>query len=110
MRDIRNSPPSWCPNAIPSDRGWRHPVTGELLVSVPGGVSASVLEKLNEITKTEETFLEDSGNAVIDESPKESETLIPNDTPETKDILEEESTPDSNTKEQTPTKTRKRRG
>lgn len=24
-------PPGWCPHAVPSARGWRHPRTGELL-------------------------------------------------------------------------------
>lgn len=30
------SPPNWAPNAIPTDRGWTHPNTGELLVSYRG--------------------------------------------------------------------------
>lgn len=36
-KSIKNFPPSWCPDALPSERGWVHPKTGELLVSVKGG-------------------------------------------------------------------------
>lgn len=35
---IEFEPPSWAPYAIPSAQGWRHPVTKELLVAIPGGV------------------------------------------------------------------------
>lgn len=30
------NPPKWCPNAIATSRGWVHPKTGELLVSIKG--------------------------------------------------------------------------
>lgn len=43
--NYKTTPPSWQPDAVPSDRGWRHPVTGELLVSVRGGVQLPVDEK-----------------------------------------------------------------
>lgn len=32
--NITNTPPNWQKDAVPSARGWRHPRTGELLVSV----------------------------------------------------------------------------
>lgn len=30
------TPPKWCPNAIATQQGWRHPKTKELLVSLRG--------------------------------------------------------------------------
>lgn len=40
--DIRKQPPSWQPDAKPSQYGWHHPITNELLVSVPGGVEIEI--------------------------------------------------------------------
>ena len=37
LPDITKTPPAWEPNAIPSDTGWRHPETNELLVSLIKG-------------------------------------------------------------------------
>ena len=47
--DIRKNPPKWCKDAVPSDKGWRHPKTGELLVSVRGGVEFKVAEPVKEV-------------------------------------------------------------
>lgn len=70
MRNIVNFPPSWCPDAVPSDRGWRHPVTGELLVSVRGGVKPlpKVEEQLVEVPTAEAVISEVVEDAVIDET------------------------------------------
>ena len=38
VRDYRVFPPLWKLDAVPSDRGWKDPKPGELLVSVKGGV------------------------------------------------------------------------
>lgn len=69
-RNIVNFPPSWCPDAVPSDRGWRHPVTGELLVSVRGGVKPlpKVEEQLVEVPAAEAVIPEAMEEAVIDET------------------------------------------
>lgn len=79
MRDI-NTPPSWCPDAIPSDRGWRHPVTGELLVSVRGGVKpkTELLKKqITEVLSVKEVIPETTEKIkVIDENVKNSENGI----------------------------------
>lgn len=37
LPDITKIPPAWEPNAIPSETGWRHPETNELLVSLIKG-------------------------------------------------------------------------
>lgn len=70
MRNIVNFPPSWCPDAVPSDRGWRHPVTGELLVSVRGGVKPlpKVEEQLVEVPTAEAVISEVVEESVVDET------------------------------------------
>lgn len=80
MKNIVNYPPSWCPDAIPSDRGWRHPKTGELLVSVRGGVfpikeNAKDEAILTEVPKAQKVISEDGGEAVIDENLKSEEVI-----------------------------------
>ena len=92
MKNIFN-PPSWAPNAVPSDRGWRHPVTGELLVSVRGGVIESErrvkqeVPSILEILPEEEVLVEEVAVAVIDETVA-SEEVLPEEVPV--ETLEEE--------------------
>lgn len=38
------SAPIWQPDAIPTKKGWIHPVTNELLVSVKGGIEQWVID------------------------------------------------------------------
>jgi hypothetical protein len=33
-KSIKLAPPTWAKNAVPSEQGWRHPKTNELLVAV----------------------------------------------------------------------------
>ena len=82
MKNIVNFPPSWCPDAVPSDRGWRHPVTGELLVSVRGGVKPlpKVEEQLVEVPAAEEVISEVVKEAVIDETVQ-GEVVIADEQP-----------------------------
>lgn len=89
MKNIVNFPPSWCPDAVPSDRGWRHPVTGELLVSVRGGVKplAQVQEQLVEVPAAEEVISEVVEEAVIDETVH-GEEVIADEQPE--EVISEE--------------------
>lgn len=56
LPDITKNPPSWEPNAIPTDTGWRHPETNELLVSLIKGChpDAYVTEDEEEIPVEEE--------------------------------------------------------
>ena len=56
LPDITKNPPAWEPNAIPSDTGWRHPETNELLVSLIKGChpDAYVTEDEEEIPVEEE--------------------------------------------------------
>lgn len=42
LPDITKNPPAWEPNAIPSETGWRHPETNELLVSLIKGCHPDV--------------------------------------------------------------------
>lgn len=48
LPDITKYPPAWEPNAIPTDKGWRHPETNELLVSLIGGCHPEAYEALEE--------------------------------------------------------------
>lgn len=94
-KNITNTPPSWCPDAVPSDRGWRHPKTGELLVSVRGGVlptkkSAGDNTLLTEVPKTKDVISEVEESKVIDENTKE-ETVIPDEQPQ--EVITETKTP-----------------
>lgn len=80
MKNIVNYPPSWCPDAIPSDRGWRHPKTGELLVSVRGGVfpikeTAKEETLLTEVPKAKDVIPEVVKEDVIDENVKGKEVI-----------------------------------
>lgn len=56
LPDITKNPPAWEPNAIPTDTGWRHPETNELLVSLIKGChpDAYVTEDDEEIPVEEE--------------------------------------------------------
>lgn len=56
LPDITKNPPSWEPNAVPTDTGWRHPETNELLVSLIKGChpDAYVTEDEEEIPVEEE--------------------------------------------------------
>lgn len=56
LPDITKNPPAWEPNAIPSESGWRHPETNELLVSLIKGChpDAYVTEDEEEIPVEEE--------------------------------------------------------
>lgn len=56
LPDITKTPPAWEPNAIPSETGWRHPETNELLVSLIKGChpDAYVTEDDEEIPVEEE--------------------------------------------------------
>ena len=56
LPDITKNPPAWEPNAIPTDTGWRHPETNELLVSLIKGChpDAYVTEDEEEIPVEEE--------------------------------------------------------
>ena len=79
MKNIVNYPPSWCPDAVPSDKGWRHPKTGELLVAVRGGVKP--LEKkseelLTEVPSTETIIPEEVEEAIIDETVQGKDIIV----------------------------------
>mgnify|MGYP000993476450 CR=1 FL=1 len=54
LPDITKNPPAWEPNAIPSETGWRHPETNELLVSLIKGCHPDVTEDDEEIPVEEE--------------------------------------------------------
>lgn len=56
LPDITKNPPAWEPNAIPTDTGWRHPETNELLVSLIKGChpDAYVTDDEEEIPVEEE--------------------------------------------------------
>ena len=47
--DRNKTAPAWAPDAVASPQGWRHPKTGELLVSYKG------LDKIVETPKVKKT-------------------------------------------------------
>lgn len=67
LPDITKNPPAWEPNAIPTDTGWRHPETNELLVSLIKGCHPEAY-KLEEQEDVEEVAEE---SEVTEEQPKE---------------------------------------
>jgi hypothetical protein len=79
LPDITKYPPTWEPNAIPTDKGWRHPETNELLVSLIGGCHPEAYESLEEEEveelpeEQEETSAEEETveEPAVEEQPKE---------------------------------------
>ena len=102
MKNIYNKPPAWCPDAVPSDKGWRHHKTGELLVSVRGGVGEprdisepsviETVEQLVEVPDAVEVLSENIETEVIDETPIPTE-VIPENPPAEEVISEIVETP-----------------
>lgn len=66
-------PPKWCADAVPSTEGWRHPKTGELLISMPGGIPMQVQESEKPVIK--ETVQEPVINELVDEKSVIDETV-----------------------------------
>lgn len=85
-RDIKSAPPAWCANAVPSDRGWRHPVTGELLVSVKGGCLPGT-ELLVEVPVEVEVLAEE---VPIDVLQEEVPVDVIDEVPPTEEVIVEE--------------------
>lgn len=48
-------PPNWASNAIPTDKGWEHPYTGELLVSYRG--LKTLIDRQNELNNSQKINL-----------------------------------------------------
>jgi hypothetical protein len=51
---VKIEPPKWCSDAVPSNEGWRHPRTNELLISRKGLldlVKAETVETVEEVKK-----------------------------------------------------------
>ena len=76
LPDITKTPPAWEPNAIPSDTGWRHPETNELLVSLIKGCHPEAYQALEEDVQETEEEQEDVEEAVeeteaVEDQPKE---------------------------------------
>lgn len=67
LPDITKNPPAWEPNAIPTDTGWRHPETNELLVSLIKGCHPEAYK--SEEQEDVEEVVEES--EVTEEQPKE---------------------------------------
>jgi hypothetical protein len=100
MKNIVNTPPSWCADAVASDRGWRHPVTGELLVSVRGGVKrlddAEVAPLIDVVPEAVEVLPEEVVEEVIDETV--GSDVVIDESPATEVVLEEETKPKAKSK------------
>lgn len=101
MKNITKSPPSWCPDAVPSDRGWRHPVTGELLVSVRGGVIGNQEKQQTAILEVPESkpVISEKGEkkAVIDETVP-GEPILDQDEQSKENIIVEKQQPSKTTR------------
>lgn len=50
---IKAAPPPWCKYAIASPEGWRDPSTGEILISVRGGVGQYAPDAVTEVHHTQ---------------------------------------------------------
>lgn len=73
LPDITKNPPAWEPNAIPTDTGWRHPETNELLVSLIKGChpEAYKSEDAEDIPVEEEHEEEAEETEATEEQPQE---------------------------------------
>lgn len=74
LPDITKTPPAWEPNAIPTESGWRHPETNELLVSLIRGCHPEAYKALEavEIPVEEEQAEETEEESIAEEEqPKE---------------------------------------
>ena len=73
LPDITKTPPAWEPNAIPTESGWRHPETNELLVSLIKGCHPEAYKALEavEIPVEEEQAEETEEESIAEEQPKE---------------------------------------
>lgn len=60
LPDISKNPPAWEPNAIPTDTGWRHPETNELLVSLIKGCHPDAYVTEDEEEQQEEEVAEET--------------------------------------------------
>lgn len=67
MSNIYINPPRWCSDAVPSNKGWCHPVSGELLISVPGGIPVVGGFKQNQALSVEDTVITQPNVSIIDE-------------------------------------------
>lgn len=67
LPDITKNPPAWEPNAIPTDTGWRHPETNELLVSLIKGCHPEAYKS----EEQEDVEEEAEESEVTEEQPKE---------------------------------------
>ena len=77
LPDITKNPPAWEPNAIPTDTGWRHPETNELLVSLikgchPEAYKSEDVEELPVEDEQEEEAAEEASTE--EDQPKEKQT------------------------------------
>ena len=79
LPDIRKFPPTWVPDAVPSDRGWRDSKTGELLVSIRGGciIDETISQEVIMETLQPLAVLSDGAipEEVIDETEPEDSNL-----------------------------------
>lgn len=129
---IEFNPPAWAPYAMPSPQGWRHPVTKELLVAIPGGVKTKPQEVVTEEldkdfvesvinespteaviiseVATETVILDETQSVaeVINETPAEAPVEIINESPVVEVVVTEVPTPETNAAE--PVKTPAKRG
>jgi hypothetical protein len=48
---VKIEPPKWCSDAVPSNEGWRHPRTNELLISRKGLLDLVKAETVEEVKK-----------------------------------------------------------
>lgn len=68
--NIRLNPPSFAPDAIPTPRGWVHPKTGELLVSVKLDMDAFKPKAKTKVVKEAKEEVQDAPK----EEPKTKST------------------------------------
>lgn len=67
-------PPSWCSDAVPTDRGWTHPRTGELLKAVK--IKPHMIEEWFASQSEEETKVEIVMEPVIESPLFEDEIVV----------------------------------
>ena len=74
------SAPAWQPNAIPTSKGWVHPVTNELLVSVKGGIERWVIDAYQAGLVKKESEIPAILKATIPPSKLEAKVDVPKPT------------------------------
>lgn len=89
-KSIKQQAPSWAKNATPSEQGWRHPKTGELLVAVKLDMTTFTKKEVKQETKQEKQSKPAKSKKTIQTEQEVSlEETVASDSVETQNSTEE---------------------